>query len=92
MIKKIRHKGLRKFYKTGSQQGIIPEQAVRLRAILASLDASKKPEDMNLPGLKLHALKQNRKGFWGVSVSGNWRIIFRFEGNDATDLEYLDYH
>lgn len=92
MIKKIRHKGLRKFYKTGSLQGIIPEHAGRLRVILARLDASKEPQDMNLPGLDFHSLTGNYAGFWAVSVSGNWRVIFRFDGEDATDVEYLDYH
>ena len=64
----------------------------RLRLILARLDASAEPEDMNLPGLGLHPLKGSFKGFWSVSISGNWRVIFRFENGNAADVDYLDYH
>ncbi len=92
MIKSFKHKGLKKFYKTGSKQGLKPEHATRLRLILARLDASTNHEDMNLPGLGLHPMKGSLKGFWSVSVSGNWRVIFRFENGSATDVDYLDYH
>lgn len=92
MIKSFKHKGLKKLYETGSKQGAKPEQATRLRLILARLDAGSDPEDMNLPGLGLHPLKGSLKSFWSVSVSGNWRVIFRFENGNATDVDYLDYH
>ncbi len=92
MIKNFRHKGLKKLYESGSKQGVKAEHAARLAVILARLDASSTPEDMNLPGLGLHTLKVSLKDFWSVSVSGNWRVIFRFEGNHATDIDYLDYH
>jgi proteic killer suppression protein len=92
MIKSFRHKGLKRLYDTGSLQGIKPEHANRLRMILARLDASQSPQDMGLPGLSLHQLKGQYKGFWAVSVSGNWRVIFRFENNNAVDVDYLDYH
>ena len=92
MIKSFRHKGLKKLYYTGSQQGVKPEQANRLRLILARLDASQSHQDMDLPGLNLHMLKGEYKGYWAVSVSGNWRVIFRFENNSAVDIDYLDYH
>jgi proteic killer suppression protein len=92
MIKSIRHKGLKKLYNTGSKQGILPEHASRLRIILARLDACSSPEDMNLPGLALHQLKGTLKGFWSVSVSGNWRVIFRLENGNALDVDYVDYH
>jgi proteic killer suppression protein len=92
MIKSFKHKGLKKLYNTGSKQGILPEHASRLRIILARLDASSSPEDMNLPGLALHQLKGTLKGFWSVSVSGNWRVIFRFENGNALDVDYVDYH
>jgi toxin HigB-1 len=91
MIKSFRHKGLKKLYNTGSKQGILPEHAARLRIILARLDASSSSEDMNLPGLALHQLKGSLKGFWSVSVSGNWRVIFRFENGNALDVDYVDY-
>ena len=92
MIKSFRHKGLKKLYDTGSRQGVKPEHTNRLRLILARLDASQSPQDMALPGLNLHTLKGKYKSYWSVSVSGNWRVIFRFENNNAVDIDYLDYH
>ncbi len=92
MIKNFKHKGLKKFYESGNKKGIIPEHSNRLRIILARLDVSQTPEDMNLPGLRLHPLKGKLKNFWAVDVSGNWRVIFRFENNNADDVNYKDYH
>ncbi len=92
MIKNFKHKGLKKLYETGSHQGIKPDHINRLRLILARLDASQSPQDMNLPGLDLHSLKGKYEGYWSVSVSGNWRVIFRFKGNKVFDVDYLDYH
>ena len=92
MIKNFRHKGLKKLYDTGTQKGIHPEHAKRLGLIMARLDASQNPQDMNLPGLGLHPLKGTYEGFWAVSVSGNWRVIFRFEGDTVVDVDYIDYH
>lgn len=91
MIKSFKHKGLKKLYETGSVQGV-PEHAKRLRSILARLDAIQAPRDMDLPGLDLHPLRGDFKGFWAVSVSGNWRVLFRFEDNNPVDVNYLDYH
>ena len=92
MIKKFRHKGLRKLYETGSQKGVNPDHVKRLRIILSRLDASQGPDDMNLPGLKLHPLKGDLEGFWAVEVSGNWRVFFRFENSNVVDVDYNDYH
>lgn len=92
MIKGFRHKGLKAFYSYGSKSGIQANHAERLRLILARLDAAREPGDMNLPGLRLHRLSGDLKGFWAVEVSGNWRVIYRFEGQDAFDVDYLDYH
>ena len=92
MIKKFRHKGLARFFSTGSVSGIQPALAKRLQLILGRLNASTKPEDMDLPGLRLHELKGRDKGRWSVWVNGNWRVTFRFEGVDATDVDYEDYH
>jgi len=83
MIKSFRHKGLSAFYFKGSKVGIQAKHADRLRLILARLDASREPQDMNLPGLRLHKLTGDLKDFWSVEVSGNWRLIFKFEGHDA---------
>ena len=92
MLKSFKHKGLKKLYETGSQQGVKSENVRRLRLILARLDASQSPQDMRLPGLNLHTLKGEFKGYWAVSVSENWRVIFRFKDNNAVDVDYLDYH
>jgi len=92
MIQSFRHKGLAKFFATGSRAGIQATHADRLRLILAALNAAVAPGDMGLPGLKLHPLKGTRSGIWSVSVSGNWRVTFRFSGKDAVDVDYEDYH
>lgn len=92
MIRSFKHKGLRKLYETGSQQGVTPEHVKRLRLVLARLDASTSPQDMNLPGLKPHPLKGALSDFWSVSISDNWRVVFRFEGQNAFDIDYVDYH
>ncbi len=92
MIKKIRHKGLAKFYLCGETRGLNAEHVARLRLQLGVLDRSQSPMGMNLPGWKLHALKGARKGQWAVSVSGNWRLVFEFDGDDATHIDLVDYH
>jgi len=91
-ILKFRHKGLERYFLRGSTAGIQPRHAARLRLILGRLNASVEPRDMSLPGLELHPLKGERKGTWAVSVSGNWRITFRFSGSDVEDVDYEDYH
>ena len=92
MIRGFRHKGLRKFFETGSKSGIQAQHVDRLRLVLAQLNAAAESRDMDLPGLDLHPLKGERKGTWAVSVSGNWRVTFRFLGKDADDVDYEDYH
>ncbi|WP_347272884.1 type II toxin-antitoxin system RelE/ParE family toxin [Candidatus Kuenenia sp.] len=92
MITSFIHKGLERFYKTGKSSGIQPKHAKRLRLILTSLDQAESPNDMDLPGLRLHELKGSRKNIWSVSVSGNWRVPFRFMGRDAEIVNYEDYH
>lgn len=92
MIRAFRHKGLGRFFKTGSKAGIQAAHAERLRLILGLLNASTRPEDMALPGLGLHPLKGDRKGTWSVKVSGNWRVTFVFTDSEAEDVDYEDYH
>ena len=92
MIRAFKHKGLEKFFLTGKTSGIRADHGRRLRLILARLSASQRPGDMALPGLRLHPLKGNMKGYFAVNVSGNWRVVFRFEGQDAIDVDYVDYH
>lgn len=92
MIRSIRHKGLRRLFEEDDPRGVIPEHAQTLRDILALLDAARTVQHMNLPGLRLHALKGTLKGFWAVTVRANWRVIFRFEDGGADQVDYVDYH
>lgn len=92
MIQSFRHKGLRRFYETGSVSGIQPKHAKRLRMLLAALDTSQSVEDMNVPGFKLHRLKGQEKGRWSVWVNGNWRVTFEFRDGQAYLLDYEYYH
>lgn len=92
MIKSFRHKGLETFFAIGSKAGIKPVHATRLRLQLAKLDASKAPDDMGLPGWKLHPLSGDLKDHWAVWVDKNWRMTFTFEGEDAILVDYQDYH
>jgi len=92
MITSFIHKGLERFYKTGKTSGIQAKHAKRLRLILSNLDQAESPNDMDIPGLRLHELKGRRKNIWSVSVSDNWRITFRFVGHDAEIVNYEDYH
>ena len=92
MIASFKHRGLKRFYVSGTTRGIQASQAARIRLILGRLDASVNPQDMNLPGLHLHELTGRRKGTWSVRVSGNWRVTFRFDGPDACDVDLEDYH
>lgn len=92
MIKSFKHKGLAKFYETGSRAGIQPAHAKRLRMQLAALDTAQTVEDMDVPGFRLHPLKGIDKGRWSIMVNGNWRITFEFVNGDAYVLDYEDYH
>jgi proteic killer suppression protein len=92
MIVSFKHKGLEKFYKTGSKAGINANHVKRLSAILARLDVASVPEDMDLPGLFIHKLTGNLEGFYAVTVSGNWRVTFKFEDGNVHVVDYLDYH
>jgi proteic killer suppression protein len=83
---------LAKFFETGSKAGVQTQHAERLRLILGRLSAATSPRDMALPGLNLHQLGGDRKGTWAVSVSGNWRMTFKFVGKDAHAVDYEDYH
>jgi proteic killer suppression protein len=93
MIKSFRHKGLKALYENDDKSGIKQDQVKRLRSLLARLDASRVVSDMALPGLRLHPLQGELSGFHAVDVSGNWRLIFRFNNDgDAIDVDLIDYH
>ena len=92
MIRGFKHKGLARFFETGSKSGIQANHTERLRLILGQLSSATAPGDMALPGLGLHPLKGERKGTWAVKVGGNWRVTFTFVGKDADRVDYEDYH
>ena len=92
MIRSFRHKGIERFFRSGSRAGIQVAHAPRLARQLSALDAAKRPEDMNRPGWDWHPLKDNPSGHWSVSVNGNWRLTFTFENGDAVLVDYQDYH
>ncbi len=92
MIISYRHKGLELYATQGDRSKLNPSHVPKLRLILSRLDAARSPEEMNQPGYAYHALRGNLAGFYSVKVSGNWRLIFRFEDSNAYDVDYLDYH
>jgi len=92
MIRSFGHRGLKALYDGRTTRRVAPEQLEKLRDILALLDRSRRPRDMDLPGFRLHPLKGALQGHFAVSVSGNWRVTFRFEEGDAFDVDYIDYH
>jgi toxin HigB-1 len=92
VIRSFKSKALKRLYEKDDARGINPKWADAVRLVLARLDAAARPDDMALPGLRLHALKGDLKGHYAVSVSPNWRITFSFEGGHATGVDLTDYH
>jgi len=92
VIRSFRHKGVERFFRTGSKAGIQAAHAPRLARQLAALNVARQPSDMNVPGWGLHPLKGKLSNHWSVSVSGNWRLTFTFKDGDAEFVDYQDYH
>ena len=92
MIRNFRSRALKRFMERGNQRRVRAEHREAVRDILTRLNASAAPNDMDLPGFRLHLLKGDYAGFWAVTVRANWRVIFRFEDGHAVDVDYLDYH
>jgi len=92
MIVSIRHKGLRLYYEKGDSSKLQKSQLVKIRLILTALDAISSEDDIKALGKNIHILKGEYAGFWALSVTGNYRIIFRFEAPDVLDVDFLDYH
>ncbi|MFZ3265793.1 MAG: type II toxin-antitoxin system mRNA interferase toxin, RelE/StbE family [Terriglobales bacterium] len=92
MIRSFKHRGLKRLYEEDDRRGIRPDLTKTVQEILTVMDDAVSPQELNLPGYRLHPLKGDLKGFWSVTVRANWRIVFRFEGNDAFDVELIDYH
>ncbi len=92
MIRSFRHRGLERFFRKGDHRAIPARSAARIERMLDRLDAALSAQDMNLPGYRFHRLKGDRKGACAIAVTGNWRITFRFEGEDAIEIDLEDYH
>lgn len=92
MIRSFRHRGLERFFARSDYRGIPAQFAPRLERLLDRLEAAMRPEDMRLPGYRFHRLQGKRRGVYAVSVSGNWRLTFQFEGKDAVHVDLEDYH
>lgn len=92
MIVKFKHKAMKRLFEDGESKGIRADLREKVENILAVLNRATGPSDMDFPGFRLHPLKGDRKGFYGVTVQANWRVIFRFVEGHASDVELIDYH
>jgi proteic killer suppression protein len=92
MIKSFRHRGLQRLYERGDRSRIDPTLVDKVEAALGLLDVAETPAAVNLPGYRLHPLRGDLRGFWSIRVSGNWRMIFRFDDRDVCDVDLVDYH
>jgi len=89
---RIAHKALRRLHENDRSQGLPQELVSRIRRILGTLRVATKPADVDLPGYRLHPLRGDRTGWWGIRVSSNWRIVFRFRDDEPVDVDLIDYH
>jgi len=92
MILRFRHRGLERLHWRGDTSGVSGQHVKRLRSVLAALETAAVPSDMALPGARPHPLHGDRAGQWSVSISGNWRVVFEFEGRNVTNVDLVDYH
>ncbi len=92
MIRVIKHRGLKRLYETDNASGVLSQYVSKIKRILFALDPADDIEELNLPGFRIHSLSGNLKGFWSITVSGNLRIIFRFENGDVFEVDLVDYH
>lgn len=92
MIESFAHRGLKRLYERGDRSGVRPDMAGKLERILQRLDIVTSVDQMGLPGFRLHPLAGDRKGYWSVTVNGNWRVTFRYEDGRAQDVNLVDYH
>ena len=92
MIQSFRHKGLKLLFERGDRRRVSPDFVRKIERILARLEEASEVANMDLPGFRRHPLKGDLAGFWSVTVSGNRRIVFRFESGRASDVDLIDYH
>lgn len=92
MIRRFKHRGLKRLYEDDNRRELNPQHVEKIARILARLDEASAPHQLDLPGFRLHPLKGDLAGFWSITVRANWRIIFRFEQGEVTDVDLVDYH
>jgi len=92
MIRNFKHRGLQRLFERGDRSKVHPEFVAKVERVLARLDASDEVRHMDVPGFGLHAMAGDRRGYWSVVVTRNWRVVFRFENGDAFDVDFIDYH
>lgn len=92
MIRRFKHRGLKRLYEDDNRREFNPQHVDKIARILARLDEASAPQQLDLPGFRLHPLKGDLAGFWSITVRANWRIIFRFEQGEVTDVDLVDYH
>lgn len=92
MISSFQHRGLKRLYERGDRSKVPPNALKKLKSILLALDHAKAIDDLNLPGFRLHLLREDLRGFWSITVQANLRVIFRFEDGQALDIDLVDYH
>jgi proteic killer suppression protein len=92
VIQSFRHKGLRRLFESADARAIRRDQLEKLQNVLAVLNRSRAPSDLDLPGFRLHPLKGDLRGFWSITVKANWRVTFRFEKGHVWDVDLTDYH
>lgn len=92
MIRSFRHKGLKRLFEDDDRSKVSALDVEKLRRILARLNQSRAPIEMDAPGFRLHPLRGDLKDLWAVTVRANWRVVFRFQGEDAADVDLIDYH
>jgi proteic killer suppression protein len=92
VIRHFRHRGLKRLYEKGDRREVNRQHADKITRMLARLDEATRPQQLDLPGFRLHSLKGDLAGYWSITFSANWRIIFRFEEANATDVDLVDYH
>ncbi len=92
MIENVKHKGLKRLFENGESKGILADHVEKIENILAVLNRAASPSDMDLPGVQVHPLKEERKEFYGVTVRANWRVIFRVAEGNTCDVELIYYH
>ena len=92
MIRRFRHRGLRRLYEDDDRRELNPQHADKIARMLARLDQATRPDQLDIPGFRLHPLRGDLAGYWSITVSANWRITFRIEQGGATDVDLVDYH